>query len=322
LTPESDKIRAGVIGTGNLGRNHARIYSGSGFVEEVHIFDTDPECKAEVASSFGTGIAESSDELIQRCDLVSVCTPATTHHEIVSMALENGVHVLVEKPLASSLEEGSELVELARRKDLVLQVGHIERFNGSFQAVLPLIEQPEFIEIHRLSTFTARGTDVSVAVDLMIHDLDLVLALLRDAELTECRCSGAGILTDSVDIVNARLEFDNGCVANLTASRVSREPMRKMRIFQKDLYLSVDLREKEVEAFAASGDLNIESADRDPLSFIKPLHLDIDRSEPLKKEIDSFVHAVRTGSDPVVTGEDGVAALELAERILRQVENP
>lgn len=318
---EANNITAGVIGTGNLGRNHARIYSGSDRVGEVHIFDTDTGCAEEVAGSFGVSISDSCAALMDKVDLVSVCTPATTHYDIVSSALERGLHVLVEKPLASSSRLGRELVRKARENNLVLQVGHIERFNGAFQAVVPLIKQPKFIEVHRLSTFTARGIDVSVAVDLMIHDLDLVLSLLKGSTLTECRSSGAGLLTDSADIVNARLEFDNGCVANLTASRVSREPMRKMRIFQKDLYLSLNLREKTVEAFAARKDIDIEQADRDPLSFIRPLDIDVDLSEPLKKEIDSFVEAATGGGEPVVSGEDGAAALELAETILRQVEN-
>lgn len=322
MIQRSDNITAGVIGTGNLGRNHARIYSDSDEVARVYIFDTDSGCAKKVAEEFGTAISDSCSDLIEKCDLVSVCTPATSHYEIVSMALERGLHVLVEKPLASSSGLGKELVRKAREKNLVLQVGHIERFNGTFQAVLPLIRQPKFIEIHRLSTFTARGIDVSVAVDLMIHDLDLVLALLKGSKLTVCRSSGAGVLTDSADIVNARLEFDNGCVANITASRISREPMRKMRIFQKDLYISADLREKTIEAFTTPGDIDIEKADRDPLSFIKPLDIEIDRTEPLRKEIDSFVDSVKSGRDPVVTGEDGAAALELAEKILKQVENP
>ncbi|MBD3178632.1 MAG: gfo/Idh/MocA family oxidoreductase [Candidatus Latescibacteria bacterium] len=322
MSPDTGGITAGVIGTGNLGRNHARIYSGSEKIEKVYIFDTDHSCAEDVSSSFGAEISGSRTELLDNCDLVSVCTPATSHFEIVSDALERDLHVLVEKPLASSSELGVEMVKKARERNLVLQVGHIERFNGAFQAVLPLIKQPRFIEIHRLSTFTARGIDVSVAVDLMIHDLDLVLALLKGSELTECRCSGAGLLTDSADIVNARLEFESGCVANLTASRVSREPMRKMRIFQKDLYLSVNLRDKSVEAFTTTGDVDIEAADRDPLSFIRPVEIEIDRSEPLKKEIDSFLDAVITGSEPVVSGEEGAAALELAEMILKQVESP
>jgi predicted dehydrogenase len=235
-------------------------------------------------------------------------------------ALEAGVHVLVEKPIASSAARGEDLSRKAKEKGLVLQVGHIERFNGAFEAILPLIEEPRFIESHRLGVFTPRGIDVSVVLDLMVHDIDIILKLLGNKKLVDCRSSGAGVLTSSPDIVNARLQFEGGCVANITASRISREPLRKIRIFQENLYISADLRQKKVEAFRKRERADIADAAEDPFSFIKPLSLKVDKSEPLKKEIDAFIESVSGGSSPAVTAEEGVKALVIAERILKGLD--
>jgi len=315
-----NSLTAGVIGTGNLGRNHARVYSELQEVERVFVYDIDSSRAGEVSGEFGTGLLESDDRIISECDLISVCTPATTHHALVMKALKAGVHVLVEKPIASNSDEGEELARFSEETGVVLQVGHIERFNGAFQAITPHIEDPMFIESHRLGVFTPRGTDVSVVVDLMIHDIDIILKLLDGRKVVDCRSSGAGVLTDSPDIVNARLEFDNGCVANITASRISREPLRKIRIFQENLYVSADLRAKSVEAFRKAERVNLSEASRDPLAFIEPLSVRVDRAEPLKKEIKAFVGAVTGGQRVAVTGREGVRALIAAERILEGLE--
>lgn len=309
-------LTAGVIGTGNLGRNHARIYTGIEDVGRVLLFDVDSAKAGSVALEHKAVVSDSVDDLISACDILSVCTPATNHHELVLKALNSGVHVLVEKPIASNSIEGRELADAAEENGCVLQVGHIERFNGAFEAVCGLVDNPMFIEAHRLGTFTPRGIDVSVVVDLMIHDIDIILRLLGPERLIDCRSSGAGVLTRSPDIVNARLQFENGCVANITASRISREPLRKIRIFQENLYVSADLRNRKVEAFRKARGTDIDHASEDPLAFIEPLSLEIDNGEPLKKEISAFVNSVTDGSDVVVTGDDGVRAIVIAEKIL------
>jgi predicted dehydrogenase len=275
-----------------------------------------PERAATTAEEYGARTCGTIEELLDTCDMVSICTPATHHFETAMAAFGRGVHTLIEKPIASTSREGEAMVRAAAEKQCVLQVGHIERFNGAFQAVLPLLEEPKFIEMHRLGTFTPRGTDVSVVVDLMIHDIDLVLAVLPRDELVELRASGTGVLTGSIDIVNARLAFSGGCVANITASRISREPMRKIRFFQENLYVSIDLRDKKVEAFE-----RVEEPDAaDPLSAIRPIDLDVDQGEPLRKEIGSFLRAVQEEVEPEVSGREGLRALRIAEAVQENIE--
>ncbi len=316
---ESRGLKAGVIGTGSLGNHHARIYTSSKDVDEVFLQDSDGAKAEEMAERWGSQVCGSSSELLGKCDVVSICTPATAHHSLALEAFGEGVHVLVEKPLAASSAEGREMVDAAKKAGLVLQVGHIERFNGAFEAVAGLVRNPMFIECHRLGTFTPRGTDVSVVVDLMIHDIDLVLSLLKDDRIVELRASGAGVLTGSPDIVNARLEFEGGCVANLTASRVSREPLRKMRFFEENLYVSADLRARSVEAFGKAVDVPVEELASDPMAFIRPVDVPVDDGEPLMKEIYSFLEATQGKHEPVVTANQALCALETAEMILEQL---
>ncbi len=309
-------IRAGVIGIGSLGREHTRIYSSIEAVSSLTLFDMIGDRAEEAAARYGASVASSPEELLEACDVASVCTPATDHFGSVSKAFERGVHVLVEKPIAAGSADGEKLVKRAADAGCILQVGHIERFNGAFQAALPLLKKPMFIESHRLGLFTPRGTDVSVVVDLMIHDLDIVLTVMRGRGIVDLRASGTGVLTDSPDIVNARLEFEGGCVANLTASRISREPLRKIRFFEENLYVSVDLREKSVEAFRKARNTKPESLESDPMAFVSFVPVEVDRGEPLRKEIESFIDSVTGGKRPAVTGEQSVEALRLAERIL------
>jgi predicted dehydrogenase len=285
----------------------------------VLLYDRIGERAETAAREFGGEVCESIDELLERSEAVSICTPATHHFETVMSAFGLGVHVLVEKPLASTSSEGAEMVKAAEKSGCILQVGHIERFNGAFEAASALVTRPMFIEIHRLGTFSPRGTDVSVVVDLMIHDLDLVLALLAGDEISDLRASGARVLTGSLDIVNARIEFAGGCVANLTASRVSREPFRKMRIFQENLYVSADLRERSVEAFAKSHDFDPRDLDADPTLFIERIDAKVDESEPLMKEISTFLRSVEKGSKPAVSGNEALNALRVAETIMEKI---
>lgn len=319
MEARSQQLTAGVIGVGSLGDHHARIYSSAPSVGSVLLYDTDPGRSGQGASRWKARIAGSAAELLDACDVVSICTPATAHHDLAVEAFSRGAHVLVEKPIAARSEEGRRMVEAAERASCVLQVGHIERFNGAFEAAASLVDRPRFIESHRLGTFTPRGTDVSVVVDLMIHDIDLVLSLLRGDPIVELRASGAGVLTGSPDIVNARIEFASGCVANLTASRISREPLRKMRFFQENLYVSADLRGKTVEAFRRAEGVDLGDLGGDPTAFIRPVEVAIDDREPLAKEIYSFLDAATGGSSPAVTGADGLEALKVAEMILDRI---
>jgi predicted dehydrogenase len=312
--------RVGVIGIGSLGREHARIYASVGDIDSIFLYDRITERALETAEKHGVQTCGTIEELLDTCDIVSICTPATHHHETAMAAFERGVHTLIEKPIASTSREGEEMVRAAAGAGCILQVGHIERFNGAFEAATPLLKEPKFIEMHRLATFTPRGTDVSVVVDLMIHDIDLVLAVLPGDEIADLRASGAGVLTDSVDIVNARIAFSGGCVANVTASRISREPLRKIRFFQENLYVSVDLRRREIEAYERSEEFDSGDAGTDPINAIRRLDIRVDEGEPLRKEIESFLRTVREGGEPRVSGSEGLKALQVAEAILESIE--
>lgn len=313
--------RIGVIGVGSLGRKHARVYTSLEEIGSLYLYDRIPERALEAARRYGGEICGTIGELFDRCDAVSICTPATHHYETAMAAFERGIHTLIEKPIAATSREGAEMVRAADEAGCVLQVGHIERFNGAFEAASVLVSRPQFIEMHRLATFTPRGTDVSVVVDLMIHDIDLALAVLHGDEIIDLRASGAGVLTDSLDIVNARIQFSGGCVANITASRISREPLRKIRFFQENLYVSADLRAKSVEAFTKAKGYSASSLDSDPVSFIRRIDVEIDTQEPLKKELSSFLRAVWDGGEPKVTGREALRALEVAEAVLGSIRN-
>jgi predicted dehydrogenase len=309
-------LRIGVIGTGRLGKEHVRIYTSLAEVERVSVYDSDEARAASVAKERGAAVSASIGELLAECDAVSICTPATNHSSAAMAAFEASVHVLVEKPIASDTAGARDMIERSRKTGCVFQVGHIERFNGAFEAARALIRRPRFIESHRLGTFSPRGTDVSVVQDLMIHDIDLILTVLAGDPIAELRASGAGVLTSAPDIVNARIEFEGGCVANVTASRISREPLRKIRFFEESRYVSVDLMEKNIEAYEKVAGPVSSGAVLDPERFIRRIPVEIDRSEPLRKEIIAFLAAVRGEAAPVVTGEEGLEALGVAERVL------
>jgi predicted dehydrogenase len=318
-------LRAGVIGTGHLGANHARIYHELENVELYGIAETDAGRAGDIARRFSCRNYRDFHDLCPHVDLVSIAVPTSDHHEVALACLEQGCHVLVEKPITSTVEEAKEIVQMAERKGKVLQVGHIERFNPAIVALENIVREPQFIESHRLSPFQSRGIDVAVVLDLMIHDIDIILNFV-DSELESVAAVGVPVLSSRIDIANARLKFKNGCTANVTASRVSKERMRKIRFFQHNAYISVDY---------AAGALEIvrktKPTDRNSVpspekvhaaEFITHYKTSPMLYEPLKLELELFLKSIEAGIPPIVSGEDGLRALEVAVLILQQLESP
>lgn len=301
-------IRLGVVGVGGIGKNHARIIAGLENVEVGGIFDTNAEHGQAVADEFGVPFIDSIDELIGRVDAASIATPTIYHREVGEKFLNAGKHVLIEKPIASSSEDAKALVTLAKDKNLVLQVGHIERFNPVLEELEKKLSDARFIEVHRLSPFPNRSIDIGVILDLMIHDLEIVLHLVK-SPVASIDAVGIPVLTQREDIANARIRFENGCVANITASRISPERMRKIRVFQSSGYLSLDYQEQTGEFYT-----------RDGLE-IKREAVPVERDEPLKLEIAHFADCAREGRQPKVSGQEGMAALDLALEITAMVES-
>ncbi len=301
------KTRIAVIGVGHLGQHHARILAAMPDVELVAVVDTKPERAAEIALRHGTAPLTDASALIGRVDAVTIATPTVSHVEIALRLVEAGVAVLVEKPLAATLAEADQLVEAAAARGTVLATGHTERFNPAVAAALPLVSSPRFIEIHRLGTFPERSLDIDVIFDLMIHDLDVLLAV-AGPDVVSVEAVGVNVLTPRVDIANARLRFASGCIANVTASRISRDRVRKARFFQHDSYVSIDYAAQEVEVYR----LVAQNGGR---PAIQGGRVDVASDEPLRRELADFVEAVRTGRQPAVTGRDGRAALALATRV-------
>ena len=307
LPERMDRTRIAVIGVGHLGEHHARILAAMPEVDLVAVVDTKPERAAEIAAKRGTAPLTDVSTLMGRVDAVVIAAPTVSHVEIALPFVEAGVAVLVEKPLAASLAEADRLVEAAAARGTLLATGHTERFNPAVAAALPLVSSPRFIEIHRLGTFPERSLDIDVIFDLMIHDLDVLLAVVG-SEVTSVEAVGVNVLTSRVDIANARLRFASGCVANVTASRISRDRVRKARFFQRDSYVSIDYAEQEVEAYR----LVAENGSR---PAIQGGRIDIASDEPLRLELADFVDAVRMCRQPAVTGCDGRAALALATQV-------
>ena len=305
-------VRLAVVGVGHLGRQHARVAAQTAGITLVGVHDHHKGRAEEVALERGTVVLSGPEEVASRADAVVVATPTATHAALVRFFLERGLDVLVEKPIATSFGEADSLVSLARARGRVLEVGHVERYNPAVVAVLGRIAGPLFIEGHRLGAPTARRLDVDVVLDLMIHDLQIVMALVQ-RPVREVRAAGMPVLTDRVDIANARIEFEGGCVANLTASRVSTEPMRKLRIFAPPLYCSVDMHARSVTAHRLV---------RDGLrSGVVAESIPVEVCDPLGRELADFSGAVRERRDPLVTGEVGRDALGLAERVVAAIES-
>ena len=298
-------MKAGVAGVGHLGYHHARILKT--LADRVMIHDTDPERLRKVSSELGLQAAGSLEELIDSVDVLDVSCTTSAHYEVALSAIANGVPVLVEKPLAATVEQGRGMVDAAADRGVLLAVGHIERFNPAMAAVKDVIHRPIFMEGHRLAGFSPRCTDVSVVMDLMIHDIDIVL-WKAGSPVSEIHASGVPVLTDTVDICNARIRFENGAVANLTASRISAEPMRKLRFFQKHGYVSVDFGERTVSALILNN------------GNIMPAPVEVRNYDALTAELQSFLEAASAGTPPAVGGEEGLKALTAAEAILEKSE--
>ena len=308
------RLRAAVIGVGYLGRYHAQKYQQQDGVDLVAVVDADLDRAREVAAEVGTEAFSHHNDILGRVDLVSIAVPTQFHFTVARDLLGSGCHVLLEKPITSTVEEAEKLIELAKQNHLVLQVGHLERFNPAVLALKGILHNPQFIESHRLASFKPRGTDVNVVLDLMIHDIDILLSMIPHP-LKTINAVGVPVLSNEVDIANARLQFANGCVANVTASRVSLEPMRKVRIFQKDAYISIDYQNRKISIYRKNpGETLIPG-----LPNVRMEQKTFEQGDVLRDEIAAFVTAVRDGSKPVVTGEDGKFALEVALRITNKL---
>ena len=290
-----------------MGRNHARVYSRLPGVRLTGVYDADPERAAAVAKEFDTEPVASLTELAARTDAVSVAVPTVAHREIGCILMEQGTHVLMEKPIAPTVEDARILVETAKKHGRILQVGHIERFNPVLRELEKKLSSPKFIEAHRLSPFPNRSVDIGVVLDLMIHDIEVILHLVR-SPVAAVDAVGVPVLMTSEDIANARIRFENGCVANITASRISPERMRKIRVFQGDCYLSLDYQNQSGQIHWKEG-LSIERAE-----------VSVEKGEPLMLELEAFTQAVASGDSPQVTGQQGTAALELALQITRLIQ--
>lgn len=304
-------LRAGVLGVGHLGQHHARHYASLPGAMLVGVCDADPSRAKLIADRHGVQAWTQLADLLKHVEIVSVAAPTSAHFSATKACLEAGKHVLVEKPIAVTSAEAHELVELAARQGCLLQVGHSERFNPIMQRMRPHIERPAFIEGHRLSAFGERGTDVDVVLDLMIHDLDLVLSF-NPGPVEEVRAAGVAVLSSNIDIANARISFASGCVANLTASRVSTNKMRRLRVFQRDRYVSIDFQTRQ-----ALVSRRMQGSGMRPTIDVETFQAGDE--EPLRLELDAFIQAVATKSRPVVSGEDGEAALNLAGRVLEAI---
>jgi len=327
------KIKLGVVGVGHIGKNHARIASELEGTEFTAIYDSNSAAATEMARQFKARAVGSLDEFAGLVDAATVATPTPTHYEIGKFLLGQGKHLLIEKPIAENTAHAKELADLARERGLVLQVGHVERFNPVLGALEKLLTRPRFIESHRLSPYPNRSTEIGVVLDLMIHDLEIILHLVR-SPVKSVDAVGVPVLSRGEDIANARIRFENGCVANVTVSRISPEKMRKIRVFQENAYLSLDYQDQEGFIF------RLARGEEEKSSLIKKLlsaresaivsefagrkivrePVEIEKGEPLKRELQSFIDCCRKGAEPKVSGYQATAALELAIEITRIIE--
>jgi predicted dehydrogenase len=315
-------VRVGVIGAGGLGQHHIRILRDMQGPDFAGFVDTDAARAATVAGELGVRAFDTLDALLDVVDAVTVAVPTPAHFEVAQRVLARGVHALIEKPIATTLEQADAMLALARQHGALVQTGHVERFNRAIRAAIPYVDAPRFIESDRLAPFNPRGADVAVVLDLMIHDIDLVHTLVG-GKAASVSAVGVPVLTPFVDIANARLAFDSGAVANITASRVSRERMRKLRIFQQSGYLSLDLGAGNGEFFRMRGDVDVAALATAPLAleqFVERIPLEAPEGEPLRLEFESFLAAVRGEAPVAVTGEAGREALAVALQIVHDIE--
>jgi len=310
-----DRLKVAVIGVGHLGEYHVQKYQAIPHVELVGVVDTNPDRLTEIAGYYNTKGYRSHHEILDIVDAVSLSVPTEKHFEVARDVLSKGVHLLIEKPITYKLEPADTLISMAQERDLVLQVGLVERFNPAVVEMKSLLNKPIFIEAHRMNLFTVRGTDVDVVLDLMIHDLDIILSAVK-SEVKEVHAVGMSVITDKTDIANVRLIFENGTAANLTASRVSGKMLRKIRVFQPDAYMSADCGKRQLTVIRLDNE-NRDSNNFPTVTTSKAKHPDTD---PLADQIASFVAAVINGSEPVVSGQDGRNALRVALNIIDQIE--
>lgn len=321
-------LKVGVIGAGHLGKIHIRLLLElTDKFEFVGFFDAHAENADKVAKEYGIKAFASIEELLTKVDCVDIVTPTISHHDCASKAIKMGKHVFIEKPVTETVQEAEHLLDLKIEAGVKVQVGHVERFNPAFKAAVPYFDKPLFIETHRLAQFNPRGTDVPVVLDLMIHDLDAILSVVKSG-IKRISASGVAVVSDTADIANARIEFDNGCVANLTSSRISMKNMRKSRFFQKDAYIGVDFLTKELEVVRME-DIDGEPDDFDVvfelgngkpskrILFDKP---DLTESNAIKEELSTFAEAIYNDTNPIVSLEDGLDALKVATEIVEKIK--
>ncbi|MEI8053113.1 MAG: Gfo/Idh/MocA family oxidoreductase [Bacteroidota bacterium] len=318
-------IKIAVFGTGHLGKFHLNNWKEIDGVEICGFFDPNDDNAAAIENQYQIKRFTSAEELMELSDAVDIVAPTLHHFELCEMAIRKGKHVFVEKPLANTMDEARELVKLAKESNLKFQVGHVERFNPAFLALNGYELQPMFIEVHRLAEFNPRGTDVSVVLDLMIHDIDIILHLVK-SNVSYISANGVAVMSDTPDIANVRIEFDNGCVANLTSSRISLKKMRKIRLFQKDAYIGIDFLDKKTEVIRLNqpDDKNDFSFDIETNHGIKTIGISnplIKQSNAIKMELEAFINAIINNTETAVTIIDGFRALEVAHQILEKINN-
>jgi len=315
-------LKIGILGAGHLGKIHLKLANQSEKLELAGFYDPNEENAKKIGQEFGFKSFSSVSELIQGVDIVDIVTPTLSHYECAKQAITAGKHIFLEKPIANSVEEAEQIIELTKKYNVKGQVGHVERFNPAFKAVSDKIENPMFIETHRLAEFNPRGTDVPVVLDLMIHDIDAILSVVN-SEIKEIHASGVAVISDSPDIANARIEFENGCVANITSSRISLKNMRKSRFFQKDAYISVDYLEKTCEVvkmkdapeILGEWDMILQNAEgvKKQIYFDNPA---VNPNNAILDELESFADAITNNTEPLVSLQDGTNALKVAYQII------
>jgi predicted dehydrogenase len=323
-----NKLKVGVIGTGHLGKLHTKMFKSIDNCELVGVYDSDPEQAKAVSTEFNVQSSASVTDLLKKVDAVSIAATTTAHYELAKKCFANGVHVFVEKPITATIKEAEELVEISEKKNLNLQVGHIERFNPALVSMEKYIDEPKFIQTDRLAQFNPRGTDVAVVLDLMIHDIDIILSLVK-SDVIDVQANGVAVVSDHLDIANARLQFANGAVANVTASRISQKKLRKMRIFQKDSYIALDFVTGVAESYRlvapdaevspsliSFGEIGVGDK-RKKLVYEQPEQKELNA---LQYELQLFVNSVINKTKPLVSGIDGLRALKVAQIIIQKIE--
>ncbi len=322
-------LNVGIVGVGQFGQNHARILNESTVCNFVGLYDKNIKRAKEIGERLSAKIFPDFKTLLDHCDALVIVVTTISHYELAKKALEKGIHVFIEKPITSELWQAEELIKIARERNLKIQVGHIERFNPVITEIDEKIVDPIFIECHRIAPFTPRGSDVPVVLELMIHDIDLILAFVN-SRVTEIRASGAGVMTKSIDIANARIEFENGAVANITASRISLKRSRQIRFFQKDAYFSIDFMDKKVKLVTKSKTLykvlpkimmgKYDNIKQEDVVNITEVNASNHEKDALTRELESFVHVVEADINPIVDGEAGTRALKIALKIVEKIK--